>query len=257
MTLEVMERPAACRESIDVVSRYVAIRDRISAAAETEAEAEPEDLAETGIGHSIYEQRLTAEPPVPRYDLVPHTVYFYYVRLDTDGRLTVKHYTRSSPAPIPHGSLQQVVQEMVDNVRNGDTAWASDGKNFADIKWTRKSYIAFFIDESNWDLHKNGSPYGGVRFVAPHTSNHTFFDAVDLKATVVNRTTGVISQRSAIAFVNHMKRNEAGDDLVLGDIQKFKFEIIFDVKFADLSTAPLIAIFDPEGTNLGPPVSPP
>ncbi|HYI40054.1 MAG TPA: hypothetical protein VE053_07025 [Allosphingosinicella sp.] len=250
MNLELMERPTEGGESPGGTGEFQSFRESLAALADVPATV-------AGGGDSIYEQRMTAQPPVPNYDLEPYTVYFYYIRLDTDGRLTVKHYTRPSATAIPHASLQQVVQEMVDNVRNGDNAWASDGRNFANILWTRKSYIAFFIDEDNWDLNKNGSPYGGVRFIASPTPNHSFYDAVDLKATVVNRRSGVISQRSAIAFVNHMKRNDQGDDLVLGDRQTFKFEMIFDVKFADLSTAPLVVIFDPEGTNLGPPVSPP
>lgn len=209
-------------------------------------------------GDSVYDPRLTTPGgPTPNFDLVPHTVYFYYVRLDTDGRLRVRHYTRESATPIPYDTLSQVVQEMVDNVRDGDSSWPSDGKNFADIVWKRKSYVAFFIDEANWELHKNGNPQEGIRFVASPTPNHSFYDAIDLKVTVANRRTGVITQRSAIAMINHMKRNAAGDDLVLGDSQTFKFEMIFDVKFADLSNAPLVAIFDPEGTNLGPPIGPP
>jgi hypothetical protein len=244
-TTDLIERPDSDERQASPISKYVSYLER---------DAQAAGLAR----HSVYEKRLTETPnPWPGFEKEPHTVYFYYVRLDTDGRLRVKHYTQFSAAAIPHASLQTVVQGLVDNVRNETNNPPRDGKNFENIEWTRKSYIAFFVDEENWSLHTNGDPLDGIRFDNSTTPNHTFFDAKDLTVTVRNRRSGALTQRSAIAFVNHMKRDDNGNDLVLGDRQPFKFEMIFDVKFADASNAPIIVIFDPDGTNVGPPVPPP
>src|ERR1044072_412947 len=58
----------------------------------------PQSVATTAAvtNHSVYEPRLTTVPPTAGYDKVPHTVYFYYVRMDTDGKLRVRHYTKST-----------------------------------------------------------------------------------------------------------------------------------------------------------------
>jgi hypothetical protein len=53
-----------------------------------------------------------------------------------------------------------------------------------------------------------------------------------------------------------MKANEAGADLQAGDAQYYQFKMFFDVAFADGQPA-LTVIFDPDGTNLGPPLGPP
>jgi hypothetical protein len=214
--------------------------------------------AQVGRPPSVYQHRLTAEPPLEHFDKVPWCVYFYYVRLDTDGRLRVKHYYYDPGVEIPYDSLQQVLQHLVDNVRGDDNNPGSNGSDFKGIVWGRKSYIAFFIDEESWSLYKNGDAMEGISFDHSPTPNHTFFDGIDLKLKVTSKKTGAVTERSAIAFVNHMKRSDAGDDLDgEGEKQDFKFEMIFRVKFADDTTAPLTVIFDPDGTNMGPPVPPP
>lgn len=244
-TTDLIERQPEAEGPADFLSKYISYLD-------SDAQASSSTL------YSVYEKRLTELPhPRPGYDKEPYTVYFYYVRVDTDGRLKVKHYTQESASAIPHNTLQAVIQGLVDNVRNGDNNPPPNGRNFASIEWTRKSYIAFFIDEENWDLHQSGNPLDGIRFNSSPTPNHTFFDAVDLRVTVTNRRSGAVTQRSAIAFVNHMKKDDQGNDLEAGDRQPFKFEMIFDVKFADQSPAPIIVIFDPDGTNVGPPLPPP
>jgi hypothetical protein len=245
MTVETMERPAAPDHK---ASNFVA---RLLALGDSEAVAAGQSRA------SIYEKRLTETPPRAKFDQIPWSVYFYYVRLDTDGRLRVKHYFYDKGAPIPHDTLATVVQGLVDRIRAGDPTLPITGRNFQNLEWKRKSYIAFFVDEENWTLHKNGNPLDGIRFDNSPTPNHSFFDAVDLKVTVTNARSGAVTQRSAIVFINHMKRNAAGDDLQNTDAQAYKFDMIFDVKFSDDTTAPMVVIFDPDGTNIGGPIPPP
>jgi hypothetical protein len=244
MTVETTERPKALDRYPDFVSRLLALGDSAALA--------------TGLARaSVYDPALTKTPPRSGYDKVPWSVYLYYLRFDTDGRLRVKHYFYDPGTEIPHNTLQTVVQDLVDRVRANDPTLPITGQNFERIKWRRKSYIVFFVDEKNWSLHKNGDPMDGIRFDNSPTPNHCFFDAVDLLITVTNATSGQVSQRSAIAFINHMKRNDQGEDLLEGEEQSFKFEMIFDVQFADATSARMVVIFDPDGTNLGGPVPPP
>lgn len=233
-------------ESARFIGRFTLFQDQLAAAAGV-------------VNYSVYERRLTENPPRPGYDKVPYVIYFYHVRLEPQGRLQVTHYTKVYQQAVTYPMLQGAVQNLVDNARNGGSAPAPDlTDNFANIVWTRKSYVVIFVDEESWTLHRNGDPLEGVRFnTLLGMPNHTFFDADDLTVNVQDPVTGVVTQRSAIAIVNHMKRNEAGDDLLQTEAQHFKFEIIFDVKFVDQSDAPMIVIFDPGGTNLGPPIPPP
>ncbi|MEA3039424.1 MAG: hypothetical protein QOE79_1937 [Sphingomonadales bacterium] len=205
---------------------------------------------------SVYEKRLTEAPPRPGFEKAPHFVYFYYVRFDADRRLRVKHYTYDHCAPIASGALKDVLQALVDNARGTDDNPAPDGSDFNAIEWTRTSYIAFFIDEESWSFYRSGDFLAGISFDNSPVPNHTFFDGVDLELTVFDEETGLASERSAIAFVNHMKRNAAGDKLG-EEKQKFKFDMNFKVGFADGCAPPLTVTFDPDGTNMGPPVPPP
>lgn len=215
-------------------------------------------------GARVYEEKLRRIPPDPKYALVPHMIYFYYVRIDTDGKLKVDHYTYEPGGAIPPTTIQARVQHLVDRVRgvNNDPMVIHTGSNFEDIKWERISYIAFFVDEEHWTLHQDGSGLEGVRFVSNVGGaypNHTFYDADDFLIRVQNATSGAVTHRSAIAFINHMKKNANGDPLGEHgpEEQKFKFEMLFDVKFAHTSTVGMTVIFDPDGTNTGPPIGPP
>jgi len=253
-------QPARGSTNMDFFSRYAAYQQSLTAPAAL-AGAAAVAPAPALAPDSVYQEKLRAIPPVAGFDKVPHTVHFYYVRIDTDGKLRVNHYTHALAHPIPPDTIGMVVQQLVDNVRGSNLNPPPDPQtNFQGIEWRRKSYIAIFVDEENWSIHKNGAPIDGIRFVTnlPGTTpNHTFFDAVDLLVDVVNKTSGHPSKRSAIAFINHMKGDAIGNDIGQGVRQLFKFEIVFDVKFADGTAAPMTVIFDPDGTNLGPPVGPP
>ncbi|MEA3032805.1 MAG: hypothetical protein QOH86_821 [Sphingomonadales bacterium] len=205
---------------------------------------------------SVYDKRLTDDTPRPGFDREPHFVYFYYVRLDSGGRLRVKHYTYDNRAPIPYETLEQVLQGLVDNARGTDDNPASDGSDFNAIEWRRISYIAFFVDEESWSFYNKDDALAGISFDHSPVPNHTFFDGIDLELEVADETTGAVTKRSAIAFINHMKRNAAGDKL-RKEKQKFKFDMNFKVEFADGGAPPLTVILDPDGTNMGPPVPPP
>lgn len=227
-------------------------------------------------GASVYEKKLRRSPPDAKYMLVPHMIYFYYMRINTDAKLEVDHYTYEPGGPIhpyesgghnPANNIRAQVQHIVDCVRGEitDAAVIKDAVNnsFENIEWKRISYIVFFFDEEHWSLHKEANGSEGVRFVSNvggAYANHTFYDADDFLVRVRNDNTGRVTQRSAIAFINHMKRNANGDELgslTQPESQRFKFEMIFDVRYARTSRVGMTVIFDPDGTNTGPPIGPP
>jgi len=237
------------------------------------------------INHDIYEKRLT-EPDAdlwPEFRLTPYSMYFYYVRINSDGRLVIDHYfyvdgdeiDPKTWKPIPHNEqgLRDIVTKLAMNarpLRKGDTRLRNPGLkkkgNFARTKWDRKSYIAIYFDEANWSLRKkaSGSGESAVTFVVDDgvkrgTPNHSFFDAIDLKITMpINRKPfGRTDERSAIVFVNHMKADEEGRELGDDERQEFAFKIILDVKSDVADDPPTVFIIDPGGENGGPSVPPP
>lgn len=227
------------------------------------------------INHSIDEQRLGTPP----YDAVPCCIYFCYVRVNSNGRVFVTHHfypggdpnnPDNPPSTVTWHAIDRdpqlltpILEMLAKDARpTGAKQFPPIAENFEQLEWRRKSYIAFFIDEANWTL----APTNGVQFIVepkggvPGTPNHTFFDSLSLPLTMpINnpKPGGPYSdQRSALVFINHMKRDEDGNDLIEGDRQLFHFLISFDVAFQN-GTRAMRVIFDPDGTNLGPPLPPP
>jgi hypothetical protein len=252
-------------------------------------EARQNEYALSGAGapnHDVYEQRLT-DPNFPAFKAVPHMVYFYYVRVDNDGRLRVVHYryvdgdindpNTWQPIEYSEARLKPIVELLAKNARPGAprprNPEPDPDENFENIEWNRKSYVAIFIDEANWKFHKFPHQDSAVVFITEPkngvtgTENHAFFDAMDFEITMpINDPNAPVAQfdeRSAIVFINHMKRDERGTDLGHGlppgetEEQFFQFKLFLDVAFATGSGVPMTVILDPGGTNMGPPVPPP
>jgi hypothetical protein len=235
-----------------------------------------EAAAQKGVtNHNIYEQRL-GDPNFPEFAGLPRCIFFYYVRVNASGKLEVGHYfyhnggKRCDPktwSPIPHdkGTLEAIVQKLAKNGRRSIPKLRHppvEGKNFSHIVWDRKSYVVIFMDEFNWKLHKSSNDQPGVVFITDKerdvaaTQNHSFFDALDLDIEMRTFMSLKKDTRSAIAFINHMKGDDKGNDIGDGVSQLFRFKIFLDVMFED-DTAAMTVILDPDGNNLGPPVPPP
>lgn len=219
--------------------------------------------------YDVYESRYTAHPKTPGFEKTPHCVYFYYVRIDRSGKVRVDHYLYAEGPlkdptkwpPIPYKDMPDIVYKLALNGRPGVRCKDPpklDTHNFDDIPWKRKSYIAIFIDEGNWSFHRRQAGKPSVAFDPDWgTPNHSFFDALDLVFDMPNKYTKGTDKRSAIFFINHMKRNAKGDDLLKWESQPFKFDMWLAAVFAETSQRGMTANFDPGGTNLGPPLPPP
>jgi hypothetical protein len=216
--------------------------------------------------HDVYDKRLTAAYPWNPFEHVPYSIYFYYVVLDKDHRPRVDHYfyVDGPPAdpsrwqPIPVAEVASIIPALATNARAQGSNPPPSGANFQDIVWTRKSHIVILVDEADWSFHKRGEGRTALSFNVGKgsTPNHSFCDARDVEVQIP-RDGGGTDMRSAIAFINHMKRNSDGDDLLDGDAQRFEFEAYLDVGYSGPAASPLTIILDPDGTNMGPPQSPP
>ncbi|HST35082.1 MAG TPA: hypothetical protein VLK25_00420 [Allosphingosinicella sp.] len=258
------------------------------------AASQADDAAKAGIvDRSIYAQKRNTGG---YYD-VPHSVYFYYVRVNTNGQLEVTHYfypyvaPGDDPAdhskwnPIPHDRavLEGIITALAQNARPirrprpGEQARVRyppiSGYRFENMEWEYKSYIVFFIDEVNWKFHKppNTDP---VVFITTGKDgkigcpNWSFFDALDFDITMPIGDSVNTDERSAIAFINHMKADDLGRDVgedasgnpIPGprptERQLFQFQMYLDVYFTN-GTSKMTVILDPDGNNLGPPLPPP
>jgi hypothetical protein len=216
-----------------------------------------------GTNHDIYDKRLLLSNPWTPFVEEPHVVYFYYLRFDTDGMLTTacKAYTDGPdpdrPAPnarIPHDRVPAIIKWLALKARKPGTFPAADLDN---MRWDHKSYIAFFVDETSWQLHKRPDGKSAVVFNTNGSAgpNLSFFDAADVDVEMPISGTTRVDTRTAIYFVNHMKRDAEGNDLRDED-QPFQFDMFFNVTFAGAPTLKTTVILDPGGTNDGPPLQP-
>lgn len=238
------------------------------------------------IPGSIDDTYLGTQP----YDDIPCSIYFYYVRVNSNGRVFVTHHfypladpddpnVPANPADWPAidrdpNQLTPILEMLAREARPSGTNKYKIGKGFENITWRRKSYIAFFIDEADWTV----KPKDGVTFVTDPkggvagTPNHTFFDALYLPLTMPIRRPSpngpTTDQRSALIFVNHMKADATGRDIGRdaqgnplpipppAERQLFHFLIVFDVAIEGGNNK-MTVIFDPDGSNQGPPIGPP
>jgi hypothetical protein len=227
--------------------------------------------------HDVYEIRLT-DKKWDNFKLTPYSMFFYYVRVNRDGKIVIDHYfyTQGKEIPYEEKGLTELVRDLAINARPRVKPWLKNPKkgregDFKLTPWDRISYIAIFFDEAHWKLRKKTKPptlESAVTFIVNEgtkqgTPNHTFFDAMDLKIMMpiggkLKPGDPTEDERSAIVFVNHLKRNEDGDDLGKDGTEKqsFTFKMLLDVT-NDFGGPPTVIIVDPGGENEGPGVRPP
>ncbi len=230
-----------------------------------------------GTNHDVYEPRPnTAAPdgggggwPPPPFSSTPCCVYFYYVRFDRDGALRVDHYFYPNGPldhpeqwqPIDGSDLPAIIAKLAQNGRPSTTVKnppKDPAHNFENIDWKHISYIAIFVDEANWKLHKRTHGQGAIVFnpAKGSTPNASFFDARDILVSMP-LASGGSDERTAVYFVNYMTVESAGGGIVCDHgSSKYVFDVYFDVAFAEPAANPAVIIFDPTGTNQGPPEKP-
>lgn len=209
----------------------------------------------------------------PAYMYAPRMIYFYYISVNDNGSLRVSHYEYHEDDPdhandpirkwkeIPRNrpDLEKICLKLAMNARARGSSPPESGTNFKRVRWERVSYIMAFFDEPHWNLYRKPSDGSGVVFLTRKGStdfipNHSFYDAIDLE--VPFSPTDI---RSAIAFINHLKRDDQGTTLGADGVtetQDFQFNVFLNVNFEDGTSSPMDIIIDPGGTNQGPPLEP-
>lgn len=208
----------------------------------------------TADNQTIYTEKLLVG--APNFTKVPHSIYYYHIKFVRDGVLGIKwYYHDNGDTPILYTKMRDYITPLAKNGHAGGQSPAPIGRGLDNMEWHRKSYLVFLMDNKNWRFVKFEDGEVAIACVSGpgHTDNNTFFDADDIEIDVSEDGTGEF--RSAVFFINHMKKNAQGDDLTASDSQPFKFTMAFRIIDDTGDTAP--AWIDPDGTNLGPPQSPP
>lgn len=204
----------------------------------------------------VYQERKHRLP----FGKTPYCLYFYYigppeiVGPEQDRVRKITHYFVESDEAIEREDVPEIVRTLALNARKPtkDQSPAPTGYNLQSIKWERKSYISFVIDDDNLRLKRDEA----IEFDRENdgAENHSFFDGWDFDIYVGGK------YRQAFCCINHVKRNQAGGDLG-HDIREGETKIPEYFHFR-LNTVPPQESLRPRfpdsgGTNMGPPVPPP
>ncbi len=215
-------------------------------------------------GHDVFETRL-GDPQYPMYQNVPRCAYIYTLTMN-GGKPSIEHRfhpgkndmveIKTPVLPLPRkpelaAALEQALKDNIVQSPQG---------NFRTLVWRHISYVCCILDVEGWDFDDAVITFSREGESPNHsTYNRSFFDGYPLELTMPS---GV--KRPALVFINHMIGQD-GNHLpappipappVPGpDSDKFKFSLYFRIKFQGLGSA--IWIFDPSGTNQGPPLDPP
>lgn len=211
-----------------------------------EAEREIEAIL-TAQNPSVYESRKHKT----NYGKVPRSMYYYHATVDRSGDLIVTNfYHDNGKEKIESNDLPKLIRKLALNARlpYGHVP-PKHGDDFGDI-WRRKSYFVILLDDNQYQFLPEAVV---VYYGDTYNPNYAFFDAVNVPIDVSPLKDGS-QMRTAVCILNHMKKDAQGTDIGkkpdgTPEAQKFRFLIYYGVDRFSPYTA--------EGTNLGPPASPP
>lgn len=188
-----------------------------------------------------------------KFNKQPWSAYFYYVyRKQGENEYRVRQYYYASlHDEIERHELRMLITNLGTNARKPiDQQHPKPLRDdWKEMKWTRKSYLIFIIDVPGYQFVHDEAIVFDYDISGTRYDNHTFFDAKDFNDIRLPSGNGGTDEVAAAFCVNHMKRNEVGDDLVTGDIHPFHFEFNPQLRRR--------IVPDDGGLNLGPPVPPP
>jgi len=210
----------------------------------------------------IYKHKL--KDGLANFLYVPRYVYFYYLRIESNGKLNITKHdwvdgdinNKKTWKKIPpdKNKLESIIRSRATFARSAQGLETGFGHT-----WQHKSYIVIFVDESSWQLHKNGANKAPVIFNTSKggKDNHTFFDAEDFDIDMPDpENPGHMMTCTAVSMINHMKKEGTEKDLTGADPKElFHFDLFFEVESSH-GPSKMTVIIDPTGTNQGPPVDP-
>lgn len=213
-----------------------------------------------------------------KYKRKPHSIWFYYKRVNTDGSILLREYIVKENSPISNGQMKSKVRDLALNARfplRDQNPRPTGNNNFTKIEIDRICYFVIFVDEQNWEFQKDsqGNPIVLFKQTDPDNKpcrpNYSFFKAEAFKTNM-----GGGDIRESLAMVNYLKRNAVGDELIAAPVDDHKHRWFFDypqrVRFMLPDTtddegnsmsqsseqSKLTVMIDPGGNNLGPPKDP-
>lgn len=202
-----------------------------------------------------------------KYPEYPKCLYFYYLRLEPEGTITIwkhfwSHTDRDDPTkriPIEPRDLPGIIEERAIFARaNPPSATNGVGVGFGDT-WKYRSYIILFVDEDSWKFHEKGDAKDPVVFLVGDgkTPNHSFYDADDYIIKMDNPNPNITKKINctSVAMINHMK--DINEDDLKNQSEVYHFDLFFEVASSSPNTPTITVIIDPTGTNQGPPIDPP
>jgi hypothetical protein len=205
------------------------------------------------------------------YQLTPHCIYLFYMRINPDGKLKVDHYYyKGDDNKIEPEYLGDLIKQMAKSAEyNGtrDERFELVGSDFENISFNRISYVVFFLDEPHWKFMKNKSDQPLIKFKKKKlgrkfSGNYSFTDACSYEIDMANPAADGESAtpekiRTAASLINHMRRKD-GELIGKFEVKKYSFDIWTRVEFSSKAGGSgLTVIFDPGGDNEGPPGPPP
>lgn len=206
-------------------------------------------------------------------DPIPYSVFFLYMKINSDGSFTSDNYffdgqqepIDPSHDPSVENSLGYYVKDMAEHARtrnNADSRYSYLGSGLHGFQFPpRFSYCAFFMDNQHWHFmlnekgepiikfheEKNGKKYNKHRCAFKDIQLVT----VDL-ASIENKDD---EPRQAAVMINRMC-NDKNEWLAKGEKEQYEFDLWMAVDYTN-GNGRLTIVIDPGGDNLGPPVPPP
>ena len=198
--------------------------------------------------HSVKEPRLGKD----NFKKYPTSIYFYYLKVHGNKTWVARHFFYDQLIRIQPNQLPRILEYLFLNAQSNQEIPPEHGDDLVDIVWHRKSYVAFMADSSDFSFQSDEA----MTF-DPATPNLSFFDSKLIDTTAWRNSSGAaVPSASGIIVVNHMKRDEAGNDMGYEEIPyTFQLHLGRSVGTARIEDDGLT--IDSGGTNTGPPVRPP
>ncbi|MDB5691462.1 MAG: hypothetical protein JWO81_525 [Alphaproteobacteria bacterium] len=187
-------------------------------------------------------------PPYGSKHLEISSIYCYYLTPTGPDSYTKELYFWNDEDEITRDFVPGYLSWMVLNARH---SYDIPPKVTLPVKWRKKSYIAFIVDDPDW---KFADP--GIVIYPTPTPNHAFFEGKTIIVPVDDPDTNYGTQQlSAFFCVNYMSKNDYGDNIDDGVRETFSFHLAFSQTAFDQTRG--VRLGGETGTNMGPPVAPP
>ena len=183
----------------------------------------------------------------PAISTKPCCLYFYYVTFTAGGVPTAKvYFYNNGDTVMTPAFAETIITRLTANARLDDDNPPKCASRFDEIRWRRKSFLAFVVDDPGWTFAAQGLVFNEANGKTP---NHSFFHGKNIPVPVKNAD-GSVGLLSGMYCINHMTKDVTGTPLESTDSEEYVYYLIHH------AAKILVADIDPGGTNQGPPEKP-